>query len=182
MNKATAQQNTTTLFALLGGITHQSTIVQQATHTIWVFAYTALWNGETFSAQEISAAKTHITNVLMQSGSVQNNYEETIQRILLTRNYLHNHPQKFVPQPSEWFNPKNVNGFAGTSAWYEKIAIKRKALPLYKHHWLILAAAIQELSNNLTAHTFHNWRTYFAVSNNQQLLNLFLSFAANASY
>lgn len=182
MNKATAQQNTTTLFALLGGITHQSTIVQQATHTIWVFAYTALWNGETFSAQEISAAKTHITNVLMQSGSVQNNYEETIQRILLTRNYLHNHPQKFVPQPSEWFNPQNINGFVGTRAWYKQVEQKRKAMPLYKHPWQLLATAIQELMYCPTAFTFHYWRTYFAETNNQPLLNLYVSFAANASF
>ena len=94
MHTATAQQNNApNLYAVLGGIHHQSGMVQQKTNTIWLFAYTALWNGQTFSAQEITTAKEYIANVLMQAGSIQTNYEQTIQRILLTRNYLNNHPQ-----------------------------------------------------------------------------------------
>jgi hypothetical protein len=183
MNTATAQQNNATnLYAVLGGIHHQSGIVQQKTNTIWLFAYTALWNGQTFSVDEIATAKTHITHVLMQAGSIQSNYEQTIQRILLTRNYLNNHPQKFVPLPSQWFNPQNTNGFAGTSSWYLQIVQKRKALPVYKYQWQLLTQAIQELINNPTAYTFHYWRTHFVESGNQKLLNLFLSFAANASF
>lgn len=178
----TQPQHTVTLFALVGGINHECKLLQQTAHTIWLFAYTALWNGESFSATEITSTKKQLTDLLMQPGSVQRNYEEIVQRILLTRAYLNRNPQKYVPLPTEWLNPQNTNGFAGTASWYQQLVLKRKALPLYKQPLHLMTQAVQELTDTPTATTFHYWRTYFAEQGNQPLLNLFLSFVANARF
>ncbi len=182
MNQQAKQQHYTPLTVVMGGLHHQSAVVQQLTNTAWLVAYAALWNGELFSEKELSTTKNYIGNFLMQRGSLQKNYEELVQRILLTRDYINRHPGKYVPIPSQWFCTKNNNGFLGTLIWFENIKNKRSSMPRYKQSLLAFAQAVQEISETPTANNFHYWRSYFCEHNYQGLLNLFLSFTAYSRY
>jgi hypothetical protein len=148
----------------------------------WNISYTALWNAEEFSVVEIRNAKRFISNFIMSYADPYLGYVVFVQRVLLTREYLNNHPEKWVPIPSVWFHVENVNGFAGTEKWYHNMEQVRLALPLYRNHYKALAEAIVEILNAPTATNFHYWRSWFLERGKNVTINLYLATVANCCF
>jgi hypothetical protein len=153
--------------------------IKRLTAISWQIIYTALWNTHNFSQQEIETAKDFITAFLEQGTNHKKNYAEIVQRALLAKQYINSHPGTYIPLPSQWFNMDNKNGFTGTLKWFNALQKTRQSLPVYKQPLKAFPEAILETVQSGTAKDFHYWRSYFAQSNAQNLLNLFLSTIAN---
>lgn len=159
----------------------ETAVRKKISRTAWHIAYTALWNGEQFSRNEIIKAKVAITGFLNSRTSIELAFEEFTERVLLTRRYLLNNPGKYVPHPSEWLSETNAQGFAGTEKWYNKLQNKRAASPLYKTEWQNFGWAVFQAGGKNATKYFHEWRSYYA-EKNQALLNLYLATVANSNY
>lgn len=153
-------------------------IISRLTTTAWKIAYTALWNGTDFSRTEIQKAKIAIRQFLLETGSIEKNYEEFVQRVLLARQYINSNPGKYVPVPSEWLNENNKLGFHGTQKWFQKMQQKREAIPGYRSGWRDFGWAIWQVNGKGADRNFHQWRSYYA-EKNQPMLNLYLATVAN---
>lgn len=168
--------------SIIKGNTEYKQQLQFLTGIAWQIAYTALWNGQQFSAQEKENAKELIKDFISQSPNPRKAYTELVQRVLLARQYITTHPGTYAPVPSQWFSPSNANGFAGTLRWYRSVEESRRALPLFKITIKAFAEAVLEIMQSNKAADFHYWRNYFAEQNAQATLNLFLSTMANCQY
>lgn len=151
------------------------------TEMAWQIAYTSLWNGTEFSANEINEAKTFIRNFIV-NGSPLKAYSELVQRVLLARQYILSHTGTYAPCPSRWFSPQNNRGFSGTQRWYHQLAATRTRMPQYQLHLKAFPEAVQDTLASGKAGDFHYWRSWFAERGAQATLNLFLSVLANIKY
>lgn len=156
--------------------------LHQLTSLSWQIAYTALWNGEQFSATETERAQELIRDFIKQQPNPRKAYAELAQRVLLARQYILTHPGTWAPLPSQWFSPANQNGFSGTQRWYAALEETRAARPVYKQALKAFPEAILEVSGSGNARDFHYWRNYFAEQNAQATLNLFLATVANCRF
>lgn len=145
----------------------------------WQITYTALWNTLQFSAAEINSAKQFISGFLMQGNNHQAAYNQLVQRVLLARQYVKNHPGSYIPVPSAWFNPQNSNGFAGTAKWFSALQQTRASLPQHRQALKNFADAVTKTIQSSNASDFHYWRNYFIQQKSNNLLNLYLSTIAN---
>ncbi len=123
-----------------------------------------------------------IRNFLQQYPQRQEAYYEFVQRVLLARKYLRNHPGKKMPLPARWLDPANPLGFAGTASWFERLQHTQQSLPAHRRELRLFATALLETGENASPQVFHHWRTYFAANDEQALLNLFLCSLTNFSY
>lgn len=156
-------------------------IINRLVMAAWHITYTALWNGMLFSAKEKQKAKSFILTFLTNNDSIEFCFEEFVQRVLLTRQYLNQHPEKYLSVPSAWLDERNRNGFAGTGKWYRQMLEKRESLPLYRKEWIELGWAVFQVQGRTAVRNFHEWRSYFA-EKSQGMMNLFLSTVANQCY
>ena len=156
--------------------------VKQLSGIAWQIAYTALWNGESFSAIEKEKALDLIIDFIKQQDNPRKAYSEFVQRVLLARHYINTHPGSYAPIPTQWLHPTQKNGFSGTLRWYTSLENMRLSLPLYKMTLRAFGEAVRETLFSGTARDFHYWRSYFGEQGNQALLNLFLSTIANCNH
>jgi hypothetical protein len=155
-------------------------IITRLTSIAWKIAYTSLWNGTDFSRTENQKTKTAIRQFLLGTDSIEKNYEEFVQRVLLARQYIINNPGKYLPVPSEWLNENNKLGFAGTQKWFQQMQQKREAIPAFRNEWRDFGWAIWQVNGKGADRYFHQWRSYYA-EKNQSMLNLYLATVANSS-
>lgn len=153
--------------------------VQYLSQLAWQIAYTALWNGEQFSAVEKEKAKELITAFINEQPNPKKAYSAFAQRVLLAKQYISTHPGTWAPIPTQWLSLANKNGFAGTQRWFDAVETTRVSLPTFKQPLKAFAEAILETVKSGNAKDFHYWRNYFAEKNLQAILNLFLSTLAN---
>ena len=163
-----------------GKVTAES--IEMMTDAAWNITLTSLWNCAQLSKNEKFGTRRYIKQFLTNSGDPYNVYLEFTQRILLTREYLIKNEDKYVPQPSKWFDIDNVNGFAGTRRWFIRMEDVRKAFPLYRHQFKALPEAVLEMFEQPTASIFHYWRSWFIEREKQAAANLFLSTIANSIF
>lgn len=178
MTNAAATQTTNLTFQLtiVKGKEEYHQQVNQLTDIAWQIAYTALWNGMSFSTNEIAQAKK-IMQTFIESGAPLQQYHELVQRVLLARQYILNHPGCYASLPSCWL--QEPKGFAGTQRWYEAVEKTRAQLPNYKQPLKALSQAVLEVLQTNNAADFHYWRSWFAERDAQGMLNLFLSVLGN---
>lgn len=148
----------------------------------WNFAYSVLWNGETFSIHETHLAKRLIKYHITQCSNPLDGYMQFCQRVLIAWEYVNKDPERFIPHPTLWLKPEYSYGYMGTESWYKNLLGMRAALPLYRHQYKALPEAILEMQDEPTAANFHYWRTWFLERNKQRALNLFLCILANGRY
>ena len=153
--------------------------VEELSNVAWYIAYTALWNTSSTASEQQEDALKHIRQFIAAGKSPGMAFKQLAERVLLARQYLNCHPGKWVPQPADWFNPENKNGFAGTERWLQSVEIHRATNPTFK---LALQkfpeAIIQTLCADCPA-LYHDWRNFFITHNAQGLLNLYLAVLAN---
>jgi hypothetical protein len=176
-------KNTTTLRVVksVRGIM-PATNTQKLANTAWSFAYTALWNNAVFSANEVAIAKEMIKQILVSGKTPVKNYNAFCQRVLLARQYVNSHPNRYIPLPTIWLDGNNATGYVGTQIWYDNILEIRASLPNYKTELKAFAEAILEMHEEPTSQNFHYWRNYFIDNKTTGLLTLFLSTVANQQF
>lgn len=114
----------------------QKTLVHPATidfytDATWEFACNILWNGHPFSQSEINLAKLYIKDYYLEipaekfSETINKHFAAYCERILLARNYVSRHAQRYIPHPCIWLSKENPKGFAGTKRWYLENLSKR---------------------------------------------------------
>lgn len=150
------------------------------TQCAWQIVYTALWNTQEFSAEEITAAKEFISNFLQQDQSHKLQYYNLVQRVLLARQYINSHPGTYIPVPTQWFSPQNKMGFQGTKSWLEAVEQTRASMPGYKQAIKDFPEAVWQTMQTCKPTVFHQWRSYFIQQKSNALLNLYLSTIANS--
>ena len=155
--------------------------VNQLTACAWQIAYTALWNTQQFTPEEIAGAKEFISSFLQESGCHKIQYAAFVQRVLLARQYINSHPGSYIPVPSQWFSPANKMGFQGTKNWLIAVEQTRAAMPLYKQAIKDFSEAVWQTIQSGKPACFHTWRSYFIQQKSNALLNLYLSTIANYS-
>jgi hypothetical protein len=153
--------------------------LNRLTQCAWQIAYTALWNTQQFTAEEMSAAKTFIRCFLQQQQNCKGQYVLFVQRVLLARQYINSHPGTYIPIPSQWFSTNNKNGFRGTESWLAAVQKTRNAQPNYKQALKDFPEAVWQTIQTASPACFHNWRSYFIQQKANGLLNLYLSTIAN---
>lgn len=153
--------------------------VNQLTQCAWQIAYTALWNTQTFTAEEIEVAKEFISSFLQQQQSHKLQYASFVQRVLLARQYINSHPGTYIPVTSQWFSADNKMGFMGTKNWLKAVEQTRASMPLYKQTIKDFSEAVLQTVQSGRPAVFHHWRSYFIQQKNNRLLNLYLSTVAN---
>ena len=153
--------------------------VNNLTGCAWQIAYTALWNTQQFSPEEIAAAKQFISSFLQQGQSHKLQYAAFAQRVLLARQYINSHPGTYIPIPSQWFSTGNKMGFEGTKSWLIAVEQTRASMPLYKQAVKDFPEAVWQTLQSGKPACFHHWRSYFIQQKSNRLLNLYLSTVAN---
>jgi hypothetical protein len=176
-NKSTTNKNQTSSIS-----TTINPYLENLIHTAWQLACTALWNNEVFSEKEKEEAKSAIKNYLLSATDAYQAYLVFCQRVLLTRQYINNSSNRYMPLPSHWLDKNNETGFAGTGKWYDKIKEVRASLPIYKIELKALAESILEMKEEPTASNFNYWRNYFIEKQAPGLLFLFLATLTNSYY
>jgi len=153
--------------------------VNQLVKCAWQIAYTALWNTQQFTPEEIEAAKVFISNFILQQQSHKSQYTAFVQRVLLARQYINSHPGTYIPVPTQWFDAGNKMGFEGTKNWLLAVEQTRASMPLYKQTIKDFAEAVIQTTDTGKSTSFHYWRSYFIQQKNNRLLNLYLATIAN---
>ena len=153
--------------------------VNQLTQCAWQIAYTALWNTQQFTPEEIEIAKQFISSFIQQQQSHKMQYAAFVQRVLLVRQYINSHPGTYIPVPSQWFSTTNKMGFEGTKNWLLAVEQTRASMPLYKKAIKDFSEAILQTVQSGKPTIFHHWRSYFIQQKSNRLLNLYLSTVAN---
>ncbi|HMU46468.1 MAG TPA: hypothetical protein PKC72_08880 [Chitinophagaceae bacterium] len=153
--------------------------LNQLTALAWQITYTALWNGEAFSAIEKEKAQELVKEFISRQLNPCKAFSELVQRVLLARQYISTHPGTYAPVPTQWFSPSNKNGFAGTCRWYEAIENTRHSIPAFRQALKAFPEAVLETVQSDSANDFHYWRSYFSDQDAQSMLNLFLAVIAN---
>ena len=105
----------------------------------WNFARTILWREQQFSDEEIKLAKAHILTYFREASHKKKAFIAFCERIILTDKFITAEPQRFVPNPSVWFNRNYEHGFAGTKSWYLRVESKRTEVPGYLKHITVIA-------------------------------------------
>lgn len=152
--------------------------VNHLTQCAWHMAYTALWNTQQFTPEEIATAKEFIKTFIQQQ-SPKAQYAAFVQRVLLARQYITSHPGTYIPVPSQWFSTDNKMGFEGTKKWLVSVEHTRASMPLYKQAVKDFPEALLQTIQSGSSTLFHHWRSYFIQQKNNGLLNLYLSTLAN---
>ena len=161
------------------GISEYQQEINRLACIAWQIAYTSLWNSLEFSADEKGKALDFISDFLYKQTNHRKAYTDFVQRVLLARQYISSHPGTYAPIPSQWFNPANKNGFAGTLSWLKAVEATRASMPKFKEPLKAFSEAVLETIETASAKDFHYWRAYFIEHNCQGLLNLYLSTLAN---
>lgn len=141
-------------------------------------AYIILWNGAFWANAEKHCVTNAVKRFLLNASNLQSGYIEFVQRLLLARQYMHTERGQILLAPNEWFEESNKKGFIRTALMFDELEHRRKDRPLYKIGFKGFADALLEFAEEPSSKNFHYWRSYFVERNSQQLLNLFLSYAA----
>jgi hypothetical protein len=155
---------------------------EQLVETAWLFAYTVLWNNQTFSKTEQREAKYFIKQLLFAGGKPRKAFLNFCQRIILTRQNIQSFNTDYLALPSMWFDEENVEGFASSREWLQAVKILRHSLPGYQVEIKALSEAVLEFSEEPSAKNFQYWRSYFIERSQPILLHLFGVYCSNQQF
>lgn len=150
--------------------------------TAWLFAYTMLWNHQTFSGNEIKEAKYYIKEYITTAKNPRKAFLNFCQRIIIARQNAAVLNTDYLALPSLWFDAENIEGFAATKEWLQAVKSIRYSLPTYQIELRALAEAVLEFSEEPTAKNFAYWRRYFIDQEKPILLHLFGVYCSNQQF
>lgn len=164
------------------GLKSTATADEKLVHTAWLFAYTMLWNHQTFSGNEIREAKFFIKELILTAKNPRKAFLNFCQRIILARQNVAALNTDYLALPSLWFDAENVEGFAATKEWLQAVKSIRYSLPTYQIELRALAEAVLEFSEEPIAKNFNYWRSYFIEHEKPILLHLFGVYCSNQQF
>lgn len=177
----TGHQFSTELF-VVPGLKSTGTADENLVNTAWLFAYTMLWNHQTFSGNEIREAKYYIKELLLKARNPRKAFLAFCQRVILARQNIGALNTDLLALPSLWLDGENVEGYAATKEWLQAIKTIRYSLPNYQIEIKAFAEAVLEFSEEPTAKNFNYWRSYFIEHEKPILLHLFGVYCSNHQF
>jgi hypothetical protein len=139
----------------------------------WNFTHTILWPEETFSDEDISRAVDSIRKYFELAADKRTAFICFCERIILAESLIAAKPDRYVPNPSVWFNHNYEQGFAATKCWHELLESKRAAIPGYGLHIYVLASHYLDYSLMPTSKVFYSCRKKLLGLNAGYLLQYF---------
>jgi hypothetical protein len=177
----TAQSFSPELY-VVPGLQSTGTADDNLVDTAWLFAYTMLWNHQTFSGSEIREAKYYIKELLLTAKNHRKAFLNFCQRIILARQNVQLLNTDYLALPSLWFDAENMEGFAATREWLQAVKSIRYSLPTYQIELRALAEAVLEFSEEPSPKNFAYWRGYFIEHEKPILLHLFGVYCSNQQF
>jgi hypothetical protein len=144
----------------------------------WIFARCLLWNDLEFSALEEQRAQEQILTLLNRCADARRGFKSFCQRVMLAQQYLSRSEDRYLPLPTQWLDPGNEQGFAGTRNWLRRIEAARASLPCHRQELKAMAEAVLEMHEEPTPANYQYWRSYFIQAAEKRLLELFQQYLA----
>lgn len=130
--------------------------------TAWILLAVSLGPSTIYDKPTEKMAKAFIRAFMSADKDPYKAYAEFCQRILMARRFIDQNPDyDFNSTIPHWLDPRNHHGFAGTAGWFEKLAEKRKADPIYLLELKAFPEALLELSEEPASANFHYWADWF---------------------
>ena len=156
--------------------------LEKLVNTAWKFSQCALWPEQELSPVEEEAARGYIREYFTASTDRKRAFTALIQRVILTQKYLRRDRERFLPQPSIWFNRRYPFGFAGTLPWLHRVEQQRKEVPGYLAHVEALAHAYYSYMLRPSIQRFNRCREKMLRHGAHSLLQLFYNTVIHLDY
>ena len=156
--------------------------IERLVNAAWGFAHCALWPEQVFSKEEQEATKSYIREYFNAATDNKRAFKALIHRVVLTRNYVQGSKDRFLPEPSVWFNRRYPFGFAGTLAWLQKVERQRLEVPGYLAHIEALADGFYRYSLSPTTLRLNRCREQLLQHRADNLLQLFYNTIVHTQY
>lgn len=159
-------------------------VIAQDKHSTaaWNFAHTILWPEQTFSKEDIKSTLDSINSYFDLAANKKKAFICFCERIILTEQYVCARPERYVPNPSVWFNRNYEFGFAGTKSWYQRVQLKREEIPGYLQQISVIANYYLEYSLNPSARIFTRGRKKLLELRAYELLQYFYNTIIHLNY
>lgn len=155
---------------------------EKLVNAAWKFAHCALWAEQSFTREEEDATKAYIREYFAAATDGKRAFTALIQRIILTQKYLLRSADRYLPQPSVWFNRACPHGFAGTLAWLSRVEQQRRQVPGYLAHVEALAQGYYSYTGSPDAAHFNRCREKLLQLRTPGLLQLFYNTIIYTNY
>lgn len=156
--------------------------IERLVNAAWKFAHCALWPEKEFPKEEHEATKNYVREYFNAATDYKRAFKALIQRVILTRNYVQGGKDRFLPEPSVWFNRRYPFGFAGTLAWLQKVERQRLEVPGYLGHIEALAHGFYRYSVLPTKLRLNKCREQLLHYGADNLLQLFYNTIVHTNY
>ena len=156
--------------------------LEKLVNTAWKFSHCALWPEQEIDLVEEEATRDYIREYFTASTDKKRAYTALIQRVVLTQKYIRRDRERFLPQPSVWFNRRYPFGFAGTLAWLQRVEQQRKEVPGYLAHIEALAHGYYDYMVRPSLRRFNRCRDKMLRHRATSLLQLFYNTVIHLNY
>lgn len=158
------------------------TTIENYCEGAWSFASTILWPEQNFQKEEIQLALQYIRYYFELARDKKKAFVAFCERVVLTNRYVSAQPNRFLPNPSVWFNFHYAHGFAGTRNWLEQIQAKRTDIPGYLQHITTVAEYYLQYIQRPSAKIFNGCRKKLLALKAYSLLQFFYNAILHFNY
>ena len=145
------------LIFVKGGKRKRST--DQMIRNAWFFAQACLWEGQTFSEEEVESFKKLIEEFFEETEYSEEIFVEFCERVILTKRYVARSHYRYVAKPALWLNIHYKHGISSTEQWHRSVQEQRMTAPEYNLGMNILAVAVAMYTKD------PSWGVYVASRN-----------------
>lgn len=156
--------------------------VEKLVNAAWQFSQCALWPEQTLDLLEDGDTRAYIREYFTAATDKKRAFTALIQRVILTQKYVRRDRERFLPQPSIWFNRRYPFGFAGTLPWLHNVEQQRKEVPGYLAHIEALAHGYYDYIVRPSTRRFNRCREKMLRHRANSLLQLFYNTVIHLNY
>lgn len=156
-------------------------LVDKLALDFFLLAYKLIYFEKEFSKREIDhyavMLKPYFYNCVTEQ-QAKNAFEQYKKRLEMAANYYKNHPGFDKLPIHKYFNPKYVNGFTTTKAWYKKFIIDK----VFKTRLQQVNKMVRELEADPTTKKFNQYKATIYKWGNDYLMHKFLKSVTNLNF
>lgn len=164
------------------GRKRQAVAIDKLSNAAWNFAHTILWPQQTFSKEDLERTLESIQSYFELATDKKKAFTSFCERIILTDRYVSARTERYVPNPSVWFNRNYEFGFAGTKSWYQRLQLQREEIPGYLQQSSIIASCYLDYSLKPSAKVFTRCRKKLLELKAYKLLQYFYNSIIHLNY
>jgi hypothetical protein len=164
------------------GRKRQAIDIYKLSNAAWNFAHTILWPEQTFCKEDLNRIMESIQSYFELAKDKKRAFTCFCERIVLTDRYISACSNRYVPNPSVWFNRNYEFGFAGTKNWYQRVQLRREEIPGYLQHISVIASYYLDYSLNPSATIFNGCRKKLLELKAHDLLQYFYNTIIHLTY